>query len=133
MMKGAEPAVGKRRLNPGKRKLGQEPTGPAGTLFLHHEPGRPFLLRASTVVGGNRAHFRPSSSDQGLGVQMSPLVTTVAPHGSRHFWEGASLPTRRVLPPAPSVVVLTRVKPLPAFPDAFGSSLPGGGGRVARM
>lgn len=51
------------------------------------------LSRASTAVGGNQNHFLPSlSSEDGLGVHMSPLLATVAPHSSRHFWGWAASP-----------------------------------------
>lgn len=78
-----------------------------------------FHPRASTAVRGNRSHFRILlSSDRGLDVHTSPLLAIVAPHGSRHFWEGGvsspTTPAHRALPPALPVSPLTRVKPLPA-------------------
>lgn len=110
---GCSTSPGEKETLPGKGKLGQEPSGPAGTLPPHRDPGRPSQLkcvhlipRASTAVEGNQDHFRPSlSADRGLGLHSSPLLAIVAPHGSRHFWEGGSFPSRAYFRPRLQLVL----------------------------
>lgn len=110
---GCSTSPGEKETLPGKGKLGQEPSGPAGTLPPHRDPGRPSQLkcvhlipRASTAVEGNQDHFRPSlSADRGLGLHSSPLLAIVAPHGSRHFWEGGSFPAHAYFRPRLQLVL----------------------------